>query len=159
MDIGCYPIFISRWLFDAEPVEVMSLIENDPDMNVDRMVSAVLRFDTGQATFSCSSQLVHWQTMQIFGTAGRIAVEIPFNAPPDRECRIFVDDGRDVLGSGIETITFPPIDQYLVQADRFSEAVRGVGEVAVPLEDSIKNMTVIDALVRSAATRGWQQVG
>ena len=159
MDIGCYPIFISRWLFDAEPVEVVSLIEDDPDTQVDRMVSAILRFDAGQATFSCGTQLVPHQTMQIFGTAGRIAVEIPFNAPSDRECRIFVDDGRDVFGSGIETITFPPVDQYTIQADRFSEAVRGIGEVPVSLETSIGNMAVIDALFRSAETKGWQPVG
>lgn len=159
MDIGCYPIAISRWLFEAEPVEVMSLIERDPDMQVDRMTSAMLRFETGQATFSCGGQLVPYQTMQIFGTAGRIAVEIPFNAPSDGDCRIFVDDGRDLDGGGIETITFPPIDQYSLQADRFSEAVRGVGKVPVPLESAIGNMAVIDALFRSAETREWQPVG
>jgi len=146
MDIGCYPIFISRWLFDAEPVEVMSLIERDPDMGIDRLVSAMLRFDAGQCAFSVGTQIVHYQRMQIFGTSGRIEVEIPFNAPPDRETRIFVDDGRDVIGSGIETITFPPVDQYVLQADRFSEAVRGVGKVPVPLESAIGNMAVIDAL-------------
>jgi predicted dehydrogenase len=149
MDIGCYPIFISRWLFDAEPTEVMSLIERDPDMGIDRLVSAVLRFDKGQCAFSVATQIVHYQRMQIFGTTGRIEVEIPFNAPPDRETRIFVDDGRDVIGSGIETITFPPVDQYVLQADSFSRAVRGVGSVPVPLESSIGNMAVIDALFRS----------
>lgn len=159
MDIGCYPIMISRWLFDAEPAEVVSLIERDPDMRVDRLVSAILRFETGQAAFSCSGQLVPYQTMQVFGTTGRIAVQIPFNAPSDADCRIFVDDGRDLAGGGIETITFPPIDQYTLQADRFSEAVRGVGRVPVPLESAIGNMAVIDALFRSAETKGWQPVG
>jgi predicted dehydrogenase len=87
--------------------------------------------------------------MQIFGTTGRIDVEIPFNAPPDGETRIFVDDGRDVIGSGIETITFPPTDQYVLQADQFSKAVRGIGKVPVPLENSIANLEVIDALFRA----------
>jgi predicted dehydrogenase len=156
MDIGCYPIFISRWLFDAEPVEVISLIERDPDMNVDRLVSAMLRFDAGQCAFSVGTQIVHYQRMQIFGTTGRIEVEIPFNAPSDRESRIFVDDGRDVFGSGIETITFPPVDQYVLQTDQFSKAVRGAGKVPVPLENAIANMKVIDALFRSAERRDWQ---
>ena len=149
MDIGCYPIFISRWLFDAEPAEVMSLIERDPDMDVDRLVSAVLRFERGQCTFTVGTQIVHYQRMQIFGTTGRIEVEIPFNAPADRETRIFVDDGRDVIGSGIETITFPPVDQYVIQSDHFSQAIRGTGTVPVPLENSIANMEVIDALFRA----------
>ncbi len=159
MDIGCYPITISRWLFDAEPEEVVALVEYDPDMRVDRLASAILRFADGQATFSCAGQLVLYQTMQVFGTSGRIGVEIPFNAPSDGDCRVFVDDGRDLVGGGTETITFPPVDQYTLQADRFSEAVRGVGKVPVPLENAIGNMAVIDALFRSAATRQWERVG
>jgi predicted dehydrogenase len=158
MDIGCYPIFFSRWMFDAEPLEVVSIVERDPDMKVDRLTSAILRFEGGQATFSCSTQIVPYQTMQIFGTTGRISVEIPFNAPPDRPCRIFVDDGRDFVGSGIETITLPTVDQYTLQADAFSRAIRGVGTVPVSLEDAIANMSVIDALFRSAETKNWETV-
>src|ERR1700682_5836760 len=137
MDVGCYPITISRWLFGAEPTEVVGLIERDPEMKIDRLTSGLLRFERGQATFSCAMQLVPHQAMQIFGTTGRIGVEIPFNPPLGDECRVFVDDGRDVAGGGIETITFPPVDQYSVQADRFSEAIRGVGSVPVSLEDGM----------------------
>ncbi|HXN75565.1 MAG TPA: Gfo/Idh/MocA family oxidoreductase [Gemmatimonadaceae bacterium] len=159
MDVGCYPITISRWLFGAEPTEVIGLIERDPDMQIDRLTSGLLRFERGHATFSCAGQLVPYQTMQIFGTRGRIGVEIPFNPPPNDECRIFVDDGRDVSGGGIETITFPPVDQYTVQADRFSEAIRGVGKVPVSLEDAIGNMAAIDALFRSAESGEWERPG
>jgi predicted dehydrogenase len=157
MDVGCYPITLSRWLFGAEPTEVIGLIERDPDMKVDRLTSGLLRFERGQATFSCATQLVAYQTMQIFGTAGRIAVRIPFSAPPFDEYRVFVDDGSDWAGSGIETIAFPPVNPYTLQADRFSEAIRGVGTVPVSLEDAIGNMAVIDALFRSAETREWER--
>src|ERR1700716_1067213 len=111
MDVGCYPITIARWLFAAEPTEVVGLIERDPEMRIDRLTSGLLRFGKGQATFSCATQLVPFQTMQIFGTTGRIAVEIPFNAPPRDECRIFLDDGSDLKGGAGETITFPAVDQ------------------------------------------------
>jgi predicted dehydrogenase len=156
MDVGCYPITISRWLFGAEPTEVIGLIERDPDMKVDRLTSGLLRFERGQATFSCGTQLVAYQTMQIFGTVGRIAVRIPFSAPPFDEYRVFVDDGSDWTGSGIETIAFPPVNPYTLQADRFSEAIRGAGSVPVSLEDAIENMAVIDALFRSAESRKWE---
>jgi predicted dehydrogenase len=159
LDIGCYTITISRWLFGAEPAEVVGLIEHDPDMKIDRLTSGLLRFGKGQATFSCATQLVPYQSMQIFGTTGRIAIEIPFNAPPADECRIFVDDGSDLSGGGLETITFPPVDQYALQADRFSEAIRGVGSVPVSLEDAMGNMAVIDALFRSAESREWERLG
>ncbi len=157
MDVGCYPITISRWLFGAEPTEVIGLIDRDPDTQIDRLTSGLLRFERGQATFSCATQLVHYQAMQIFGTTGRVDIRIPFNPPPGDECRIFVDDGRDVGGSGIEAITFPPVDQYTLQADRFSEAIRGVGNVPVSLEDAMGNMAVIDALFRSAESRQWER--
>lgn len=156
LDIGCYPITLSRWLFGAEPNEVVALVERDPEMRVDRLTSALLRFPTGQATFTCAGQLVPYQRVHVFGTRARVEVEIPFNAPPDRPCRIFVDDGRDLSGAGKEVIEFPAVDQYTLQADRFSEAVRGVGSVPVGVDDAIANMAVIDALFRSAESRQWE---
>lgn len=156
MDIGCYPITLARWLFNAEPIEVVAQIEPDPDMHVDRLASGLLRFAAGQASFTCSGQLVPYQRMQIFGTRARIEVEIPFNAPPDAACRIYLDGGGDLTGRGRETIELPIVDQYTRQADRFSEAIRGAGEVPVRLEDAIGNMAVIDALFRSAETRRWE---
>jgi predicted dehydrogenase len=156
MDIGCYPITLSRWLFDAEPLEVIAQIERDPEMQVDRLASGLLRFAAGQASFTCSGQLVPHQRMQIFGTRARIEVEIPFNAPPDSACRIYVDGGGDLTGRGRETIELPVVDQYTLQGDRFSEAIRGSGQVPVLLEDAIGNMAVIDALFRSADTRRWE---
>lgn len=158
MDIGCYPITISRWLFGAEPTEVVGLIERDPELQVDRLTSGLLHFERGQATFSCSMQLVAFQTVQIFGTKGRIAAS--FHASPLHQSRIYVDDGSDLIGGGgIETITFPAVDQYTIQADRFSEAIRGVGRVPVSLEDAVGNMAVIDALFRSAESHGWERPG
>jgi len=156
MDIGCYPINTSRFIFEAEPRRVIALVERDPEMHTDRLASALLDYPSGQAIFTCSTQLVPYQRMQFFGTKGRIEIEIPFNAPPDSPCRIFVDDGSDLFGAGIQTETFPVCDQYTIQGDLFSQAVRGEGEVPVPLEDAIRNMAVIDALFRSAESGNWE---
>jgi predicted dehydrogenase len=157
MDIGCYPITLSRWLFGEEPTKVIAMLERDPDMHIDRLASGLLQFPSGQGSFTCAGQLVSHQRMQMFGTEGRIAVEIPFNAPADRECRIFVDDGSKFAGASAETITLPAVDQYRLQGERFSEAVRGIGTVPVTLEDAIGNMAVLDALFRSATTGRWEQ--
>ncbi len=156
MDIGCYPINTSRFLFDAEPVRVLGLLENDPAFQVDRLTSAMLEFPTGQAVFTCSTQLVPYQRMQVFGTKGRIEIEIPFNAPNDRPCRILIDDGRDLIGGGITVETFPVCDQYTLQGDAFSRAVREGRPAPVPLSDAIKNMAVIEAVFRSAQTGKWE---
>ncbi|MDB4881794.1 MAG: oxidoreductase domain protein [Gemmatimonadetes bacterium] len=156
MDVGCYPITMSRWLFGEEPDAVIALLDRDPELGVDRIASGLLRFPSGQATFTCGMQLVHYQRMQIHGTTGRIEVQIPFNAPNDRPCRIFVDDGRELGDASAQAIEFPTVDQYTLQGDRFSDAVRGLGPVPVPLEDAIANMAVIDALFRSAESGKWE---
>jgi predicted dehydrogenase len=156
MDIGCYPINTSRFVFGEEPERVVGLLERDPDMKVDRLTSAILEFPSGQCTFTCSTQLVPYQRMHFFGTDGRVEVEIPFNAPNDRPCRIFIDAGR-APREDLETREFPVCDQYTLQGDRLSRAVRGLDDVAVPLEDSLRNMAVIDALVRSADSGRWER--
>ena len=153
MDIGCYPIFIARWMFGEEPTDAIAMIDRDPELGIDRLTSALLRFPEGQATFSCAGQIVHYQRMQLFGERGRIEVVIPFNAPSDAPTTIFVDDGSRLGGASAIPIEIPAVDQYVLQADRFAEAVRGVGTVAVSLETAIGNMDVIDALFRSASTR------
>ncbi len=157
LDIGCYPTTLSRWLFDEEPEEVVGGVERDPDLAVDRLVSALLKFPSGQASFTCGGQLVPYQRVQVLGTDGRIDVEIPFNSPADLPSRILVDDGRDLAGGAVETIEYPPVDQYQMLVERFSEAVRGLGPVPVPLEDSVRNMAVLDALFRSSETRRWER--
>ena len=156
MDIGCYPITLSRWLFGEEPTDVVGVFDRDPDLHIDRLTSGLLQFPSGQASFTCATQLVAHQRVQVYGTEGRIEIEIPFNAPPDLECRIFIDDGSRLAGASAETITLPAVDQYRLQAERFSEAVRGVGVVPVSLEDAIGNMAVIDALFRSGKTGRWE---
>ena len=156
MDIGCYPITTSRFLFDREPSRVVGLFDRDPDMNTDRLTSALLDFGSGHGVFTCSTQLVPYQRMQILGTTGRIEIEIPFNAPPDRPCRIYIDDGSDLSGRSARVEEFAVCDQYTIQGDLFSQAILNDGPVAVPLENALGNMAVIDALFRSGKTSRWE---
>jgi predicted dehydrogenase len=122
------------------------------------LTSALLDFEEGQSVFTCSTRLTPYQRVQIIGTAGRIEIQIPFNAPPDRPCRVFIDDGSDLSGAAIETIEFAIADQYTIQGDLFSQAVREQSEPVLTLEDSIRNMAVIEAVVKSMNTGGWEPV-
>ena len=159
LDIGCYPVTLARFLFEAEPLRVMALLERDPDFGVDRLSSGILEFARGQCAFTCSTQLVAYQTMNVFGDRGRLQVEVPFNAPTDRACRVFADSGIDPLGGGVEELTFPACDQYTLQGDLFSAAVRAGGPAPIPLEDAVANMEALDALARSARSGRWEQPG
>lgn len=158
MDIGCYPITMSRFLFGEEPRRAAGVMELDPEMGTDRLTSAMLHFPSGQSVFTCSTQAVPYQTFQILGTHGRIEMEIPFNTPPDRVTRLFVDTGADLFGGGKRVEEFPICDQYTIQGDLFSLAVRGGGAVPTPLEDSVANMQVIEAVARSAGSGRWETV-
>jgi predicted dehydrogenase len=157
MDIGCYPVNLSRFAFGDEPRRVFGLIERDPDWNVDRLTSALLDFPTGHATFTCSTQLAPYQRMQFFGTRGRVEVEIPFNSPNDRPTRLLVFEDSQA-SRGVETIELPACDQYTIQGDLFSRAIREGTETPLPLEDSINNMAAIEAIFRSADSGRWEEV-
>ena len=156
MDIGCYLLTTSRMAFGDEPSRVMSLVERDPVSGVDTMTSMILDFPSGHAIGTCSTRMLPYQRMQVIGTAGRIEIEIPVNTPNDRPTRIRIDTTGDLSGSGIETIEFPACDQFTIQAERFAATVRDGGDVVYPLELSVRNMRLIDALFRSAASGRWE---
>jgi predicted dehydrogenase len=156
MDIGCYPIKTSRMVFGEEPLRVSGTMVRDPSLTgVDVLTSAILEFPSGTCVFTCSMQLAAHQTMRFHGAKGFIVPEIPFNATPGGTSRITIDDGRDLSGGGAVVEEFAACDHYTLQGDRFSRAVRGGGAPPVPLEDSLRNMAVIDAIVRAAETGGW----
>ena len=102
--------------------------------------------------------MVAYQRMQIFGTRGRIEIEIPFNAPPNRPCRVFLDDGRDVAGSRIQRRKSSEVRPIHSAGRSLLTRDPRDGEVPVPLEDaSIRNMAVIDAIFRSVESGRWEK--
>jgi predicted dehydrogenase len=147
MDIGCYCISLSRFLFGAEPVSVSACMEFDTRFNTDRLASGILEFKGGTSTFTCSTQLFPSQRVHILGTGGRIEIDIPFNAPPDEVTHIWCE-----TGSGRQKHEFEAVDQYTLQGDGFSAAILNDAPVPVPLADAEANMRVLEGLVESAKT-------
>jgi predicted dehydrogenase len=157
-DIGCYPIKTSRMVFGEEPVRVSAAVTRDPQFgNIDMLTSAILEYPSGHCIFTCSTQIAPQQSMRFFGSTGRIEAELPFNATPGGTSRVLIDDGRDLNGGGLVTEELPACDQYTIQGDLFSRAIRQGGEVPVPLEDAVRTMAVIDAVFLSAETGRWER--
>ncbi len=154
MDIGCYPITLSRFIFDDEPRRVMGHIERDPKLGTDRLTSAILEFFQGTATFTVSTQLAPFQRTNIIGTAGRIEIEIPVNAPNDRPTRIWLQTGKPPEVQ-IEEQEFEICDMYTIQADAFARAIQDDTEVPTPIADAVANMRVIERVRTSAETNAW----
>ena len=150
MDIGCYNLSLSRFIFGEEPQRILGIVERDPQMQTDRLVSGILDFGRGTATFTCSTQLAGYQRANIFGTTGRVEIEIPFNAPKDRPTRLWHQhDGKT------DEVTFNITDQYTIQGDLFSQAVLNDTPVPTPLSDAVANMRAIDAIFESGKRGGW----
>jgi predicted dehydrogenase len=150
MDIGCYCISLSRFILGADPQRACGIMEYDPQFKVDRLTSGMLDFGERTSTFTCATQLVPYQRVNIFGTEGRVEIEIPFNAPPDQPCKMWHQQGTEV-----EEIVLDICDQYTIQGDLLSQAVLNDTDLSTPLDDAVANMRVIEALIRSAKSGTW----
>jgi predicted dehydrogenase len=154
-DIGVYPIVTARFLFDAEPLRVLGIIERDPAFGTDRVTTGLLEFAEGQASFVCSTQIAAYQRVHVFGTEGRIDVQIPFNPQPDKPARILRDDGSQLGDMSAVEESFDLTNQYRLQAEAFGRCLRSGEAPEFPLEDSINNMRVVDGLFESARENKW----
>jgi len=146
LDIGCYCISFSRFIFNKEPQKVVGLIDNDNGASTDRLTSGILDFGNGiSSTFTCSTQLTPYQRVNIFGTKGRIEVEIPVNAPANVPTTIWLHTNEKS-----EKIVFEPADQYQLMVEAFSNSILDNTRVPTSINDALNNMKVIDALILSA---------
>ncbi len=158
-DIGCYPITAGRFFFEAEPLRGIALIDRDPQFRTDRLTSALVDFGSGRhLDFSVSTQIAPYQRVHLCGTKGRIEIQIPVNPAQGGKTLVYIDDGSSLAGAGIRTEALAESDQYLLQGDAFSRAVRG--EISLPygIDHAIDGMRVIDALFRSESSGRWEKV-
>lgn len=154
MDIGCYCVSFPRFLFDVEPRRVVSCVDRDPVMKTDRLTLALLDFGDGKiSSFTCSTQLMPYQRVNIFGTDGHIEIEIPVNAPKDASSKIWIR-----TKNGSEEIIVDAVDQYTLQAEQFAKAIIENNDVPTSLTDAISNMKVIDAIFESAELNAWKTI-
>lgn len=150
MDIGCYPISLSRFIYGREPEKVFGRLEIDPVFETDSMASAILDFKTGTSVFSCSTQQVPFQKVNIIGTEGRIELEVPFSPSPDAPSRIWLH-----RKNGYKEIIFDATNQYTLQGDLFSLSILNNEPAPASITDALNNMKVIDAVFESARDGKW----
>jgi predicted dehydrogenase len=152
LDTGFYPVTMSRFCFDDEPTAVAAEMQRDPDSGVDVMTSALLRFPRGHAIFTCGMHLAAQQRAQILGSKGHIDLLHAWNPASDRPSELVLETSSRLEAPAPEHIEFPAVNQYTILAQLFARAASTGGPAPIPLEDSIKNMAVLDALRRSAVS-------
>ena len=161
LDIGCYCVSSSRWICDREPERVIGLFDKDPSFGTDRLASGILDFGNGlQASFTCSTQVAPYQRVNILGTHGRVEIDIPFNAPPDRPCRVSLYPGTHSAQGRFEptesqVLDMDICDQYTLQGEAISLAILNDEPVPYGLEDAVGNMRTLEALRQSNESSAW----
>jgi predicted dehydrogenase len=156
-DIGCYAIAAARFLFGAEPTRAIATIDRDPQFKVDRLASGLIDFADGrQLVFSSATQIAARQSVEILGSKGRILIPVPFNVDPATPTEIIIDDARDLYGGGARTERFAPCDQYTLQGDAVSVAIRSGAPFDYPVADAVANMRILDSLMLSETSGRWE---
>jgi predicted dehydrogenase len=146
-DIGCYCVNLSRMLFGAEPIRVEAAIRRDPRDGTDVLTTGFLEFESGVASFTCSTRTEDDQQVHVYGTGGRISIGIPFNIPPDRPTEITLIAGGDPpVAPNREVVTFAAADPYTVEAESFATAILDGRPAPVDPRDAVANLRVIERL-------------
>ncbi|MEX1212473.1 MAG: Gfo/Idh/MocA family oxidoreductase [Balneolaceae bacterium] len=140
MDVGCYSISLSRWLFGEEPVRLYPVIDLDPALGVDRHASVLMEFRKGTSSFTCATQTTRHQSLTIHGTEGVLSMPQPFNPPHDvpTELRITRKSGEEIVEP------FEPCNQFTLQTNAFCRAILEGLPAPTPLGDALDNMRVIE---------------
>jgi predicted dehydrogenase len=132
---------------------VVSLLQRDPNFGTDIISSCILDFGNARSVFTVATQLYPFQRVDVHGSGGRITIRNPFNIFPDVPVRITVNNAvgkRDLL--------IGPADQYSLEFEAFSKALREGKEVPTPPEDALNNQKVLDAVFRSEKTGNWEEI-
>ena len=128
LDVGCYTVNIARWLL-GEPDTVSGEARIDPETKVDMTASARLQFPGGAtASLWCSFESPEEQGLRVVTAKGELTLPTPFGARVDAE------------------------DPYQLMVESFGDSVAGDGKVAIPPDDSVANMLVLDRIRQAAGT-------
>jgi len=152
-DIGCYAVSSARFLTGKEPARVLSLVHRDPNLGTDILSSAILDFGTLRAVFTVGTQTFPHQKVEVFGSGGNITIENPFNIYPDVPGKVTIQNGV-----GTRHFYSEIADQYGIEFEEFSLAVRGEGPLPIDPEDAVLNQKVLDALFESEKRGTWVPV-
>ena len=145
MDAGCYAVHMARTFGGSTP-EVVSAQAKLRDPQVDRAMTAELRFaegHTGRVRCSMWSSRLLEITAHVVGDRGEVRLFNPVTPQFFHRLSIRSSDGKRVE-------RFPRRPSYAYQLDAFAGAVLRGEPVKTTPADAVENMTVIDAIYRTA---------
>lgn len=124
LDVGCYTVSAARWVL-GEPVEVLARARNKGSRadGVDMSVSALLSFSGGRMASLWAS----------------------FESPDEQDLTVVARDGTHRLDTPF-TAWRDPHDPYQLMVESFADSALHDRPLAIPPEESIANMKVLDRI-------------
>ena len=153
-DVGVYPIFTTRHAIKEVPTRVFATTKLDKPGGVDVVASGILDFPSVQMTFSCGMQVADTQFLQFLGTEKRLELKIPFNPEPGTPVEFQLHD-NNIHNLEYESIVLESCNQYTLMCDDLANAILNDATEPVPLEDTLINTAILEALFRSAQLGQW----
>lgn len=163
-DMGGYVISALKMIFGRDPVRVLATLERDPVMRIDRLTTAVLDYGDAQGVFTISTQAGpngrgSHQLLSVLGSTGWLRADYPLAHAQPTQCHLYLGDEQSYGGFETSTITFAPVNQYTLQAERFSRHLLGDDVPTWPIEDARTTLGIINALFTAAGNNRWEPIG
>jgi glucose-fructose oxidoreductase len=145
-DMGIYCINAARYLFQAEPSDVVAVAANarDPRFHqAGEMVSAVLRFPEERiAAFTCSFGATHIGRYTLAGTKGELTANPAYSHASSTQFEITV-------GSRARKKTFPKRDQFAAELTYFSDRILKGREPEPSGLEGLADVRIVEAIYAS----------
>lgn len=136
-DVGCYPVNFIGMVTGRLPVRCKALCETD--QGVDTNLSALLQYEDGLiANIHCGFNAYGRNYAEIIGTKGMLIVDKPF-----------LDDAGALhlhTAEGVRELPVSESDRYQAEIRHFSSAVLNQPSRLIPLDETVRNMQVLDMI-------------
>ena len=149
-DLGCYCVDALTMICEGAPVRVDARSAVPAGSDVETAFDARLEFSNGVvAQLLATMESAAGSEIEILGTGGSIRIPAAFRvraADAPLELHVVDGNGRRMESTGFE-------DLYRLEFERFADAVLEGASPAIPLGDSWRTASVVDAIRRSCAAQ------
>ena len=151
-DMGPYPINATRYLFGAEPTEVVSAVATrHPELglgDLDDTFAVTLRFPGNRiAQFTVSYAANNVDSLTITGTEGSIHMDPAYGFGDAMEQRV-------TIGEKKSHESFKPTDQFGGELRYFSDCILEDRDPEPDAEEGLADLRVIEGVLEALKTRG-----
>ncbi len=98
------------------------------------------------------------QHMRFIGSEGRLEIPVPFNPVADEKSKIFLWKNVHHPSKEPDRIDIKKADQYTIQIEEMNTCILNDRPFLFDLNDSYKNMKIIDSIFKSSQTQSWEVI-